>query len=106
VVEARRAAPPPAGARAARSGPAAGARRASTAAPGGVPRASPTPRAAAAPCGEASPPRSTPGLRPGPLPPCLVGPPTAGEERSGNPRGPAHAGLSGLGVVQGHFLAK
>src|SRR6266478_7241571 len=63
---------PPAAARSAHTALAAGLRPVSTADPGAFPRSRTTPPAGIRPCGDASPPRSAPGIRPCPPRLCLV----------------------------------
>src|SRR5262245_59316033 len=62
----------PAAARSGRNALAGGLRPVSTAAPGAFPRSRTTPPAGIRPCGDASPPRSAPGMRPYPPRLCLV----------------------------------
>src|SRR5467141_1539945 len=62
----------PAAARSARNALAAGLRPVSTADPGAFPRSRTTPPGGIRPCGDASPPRSAPGIRPCPPRLCLV----------------------------------
>src|ERR671931_537002 len=64
---------PLAGACLTHSGPEVESMPASTAAPGGFHGSRTRPRSGSTPCDDASPPRSAPGIRPYPLPPCLVG---------------------------------